>query len=110
MDGRKNGKNEKKGFFCRSGLVFPEKAGILPENQGVVLEWLRERFAKPCRVGSIPTHASIFCLDSGFFHLPFRIPVKVLHFHPKVRLDLFPIRCYIPVPAARLVDGLTGLR
>ena len=26
----------------------------------MVLEWLRERFAKPCRVGSIPTHASIF--------------------------------------------------
>ena len=29
-------------------------------QQGVVLEWLRERFAKPCFVGSIPTHASIF--------------------------------------------------
>ena len=41
----------------------------------MVLEWLRERFAKPCRVGSIPTHASIFlyfpkticCLSAGYF-------------------------------------------
>ena len=48
---------------------------ILQEIQGVVLEWLRERFAKPCRVGSIPTHASIFlyfpktvsCLPAVYF-------------------------------------------
>ena len=50
----------------------------------MVLEWLRERFAKPCRVGSIPTHASIFlyvtntvcCLSAGYFELDGDIPAE----------------------------------
>ena len=42
----------------------------------MVLEWLRERFAKPCRVGSIPTHASIF------FVLPENHPLPAGCFEP----------------------------
>lgn len=54
-------------FFSKKRLLFEKVRIYYLTIQGVVLEWLRERFAKPCRVGSIPTHASIFFPQNGFF-------------------------------------------
>lgn len=60
-----------------------------------MLEWLRERFAKPCRVGSIPTHASIFlyfpktfcCLPAGDFEPEEDMPMEKFEEKSENELD-----------------------
>lgn len=65
------GIREKNSIFLKIGVEIKKISAILMEQfpQGVMVERLRQRSAKPVPVGSTPTHASIFVFSFDCFFL-----------------------------------------
>ena len=72
-----------------SCLHFPERGGIVKAmlSNGVMVERLRQRFAKPVLVGSTPTHASNFAPSLRRQGFPLIDPAASFFVFPNVQTD-----------------------